>query len=240
MKRILLSLITILLIPIAVSFAQEKGQRFIEVTGQSEKSVAPNRVEVTVTLRANENAKKENELQEKQTEIVSIAKQFNISNEDLIIDRIAGNRSGYFKIASNRYQFSKVLRMQVRNLSTLDDLMIRLLEAGANDVSITQMKSDSLEKVRTLAIQEATLNARKRAMDIAKSLNVELGKAIEVIELNLYQPREPVIRSRYEMLSASGAVHRAYDPEIVYSADQELNVGKIRLAYNVLVRFEIQ
>lgn len=226
--------LTFLLIPMC-SQAQDPNERYIEVTGRSEKEITPDNVELTVILKAQENVKKENELQEKERQILAAIRQFGVPDENISIDKVAGHRYGYYKTTSNRYQISKVYKIQLNTIEFLDDLIIRLFETGASNVSISRMTSNSMEEVKTNAAKEALEIARRRATEIAETMGVKIGPSIQIKEV----PTRPedldysYMAGRFFYQAQGIADYQQMDTE-------NLSVRKILLIYTISVRFAIQ
>jgi len=224
-----------LLIICSNSFGQAFNEKYIEVTGTSEKELAPDNIEITVILRANENVKKENELQEREKQIVLATKQFNIPDNDISIDKIAGHRYGYYKTSSNKYQISKVFKIQLQNSNILDDLIIKLFEVGANNVYISKMTSNLFEEMKTEAAKDALNIAKKRAQDIAKTMGLTIGDALQIRELG------PKVMNYDVPYSADRIQFQARGlSEFEQMGTENFNIRKILLTYTVSVRFEIE
>lgn len=223
-----------LLLSIFYSPAQTVAENYLEVTATSEKEITPDNVEVTVILKAHENVKKENELQEKEKQILAAIKQFNIPDSDISIDKVAGHRYGYYKTTSNKYQISKVYKIQLNTIAFLDDLIIRLFETGASNAFISKMTSNSWEEVKTDAAKEALEIARKRAQEIATTMKFEIGDLIQVKELPAGTMDWSLpYRGDRLFYQAQGLT------EYQQMGSENLSVRKILLTYAVSVRFAI-
>jgi uncharacterized protein len=235
MKKVVLS--TVFSLASFILFSQGINDKYIEVTGRSRKEITPDNLEVTITIREAENVKRENDLVEREKQIMQALRQFSIQDADIAIDKIAGTSGGYYS-ASNRYHISKVYKVQLKDITIVDNLIVKLFEAGANDAQITKLSNKNIEKLKSEAAQEAVENGKLRAEAIAKSLNISVGNAVKVIELGpVYQ--EDLYDADYEgnskMYRAAGAVHRGLAVET-----ENVNIKKIVLSYNVAIRFEIR
>ncbi len=222
MKR--LTTILVLLLAVAVRAQSLEGGKYIEVTGTSEREITPDRIDLLVTIRESENVKKENELLQKEKQVLAAAARLGIPPADIAVDQIAAHRNGYYKTNSNRYQFSKAYRITLKDIVRLDSLLMRLLEAGADQVRITKLSHREMEKYKTEAVAEAIANARRRAEEIARPLGLVLGKALQVREAELPPDAYLYPRSLAMAESSAGA------PDI----------KTIQFKYGVNIRFEVQ
>jgi uncharacterized protein len=237
MKKSLTFILAGLLFNSAYSQVPAIKEKFIEVTGRSEKEVPPDNVEITITIRENENVKRENDLIEREKKIMDALKQLSIADADIAIDRITGSSGGYYA-ASNRYTIAKIYKVQIKDTRTVDNTIVKLFEAGANNVQISKLSNKNIEQFKLEAAIEAAQNARTRAEAIAKPLGVSVGTALEVRELSpVYREEVDNSDARFysKSLYAEGAVHRGSNQE-----DQNVNMKKILLTYMVAVKFEIK
>jgi uncharacterized protein YggE len=229
MKPILLLLV--LLFSVAVRAQNIEGGKYIEVTGTSEREITPDRIDLLVTIRESEHVKKENELLQKEKQVLAAAARFNVPPADIAVDQIAAHRNGYYKTNSNRYQFSKAYRIALKDIARLDSLIMRLLDAGADQVRITKLSHREMEKYKTEGVAEAIANARRRAEEIARSLGLALGKAVQVKETDP-RPAQPV---------------ELYDPYLyarqmtmAEASGEGPTIRTIQLKYGVSIKFEVQ
>jgi uncharacterized protein len=215
--------------------AQMVNETYLEVTGTSEKEITPDNLEITITLNANENVRKDNELQDKEKQIVNALRQFNIPDSAIRIDKIAGHRYGYYKTNSNKYQISKVFKVQLNTTTFLDDLIIRLFETGASNVFISKMTSNSLEKLKIAAAKEALEVAKERAAEMAKTMGIEIGAPIQIKELpaGVIDFSMSYVADRY-LYRAQGF------SDYQQPTTENLNVRNIILSYTASVRFAIK
>jgi hypothetical protein len=104
-----------------LSFGQNEPQRFISVRGESEINITPDRIELTITYSETENIRKENELQQKEAELIKLLKTFSIDLKKLTIDNFAAN-----KIMHDHTTFCIVHRAELLYLKLLRFLQCRV------------------------------------------------------------------------------------------------------------------
>lgn len=226
-----LTVILVLLFTVAVRAQSIEGGKYIEVTGTSEREITPDRIELLVTIRESEHVKKENELLQKEKQVLAAAARLGIPPADIAVDHIAAQRHGYYKTNSNRYQFSKAYRITLKDISRLDSLIMRLLDAGADQVRISELTHREIEKYKLEGVTEAVANARRRAEEIARPLGLALGKAVQVkeVEPRPVQPTDPYERYLY-----------ARQHSMAEASAEAPNITTIQLKYVVSIKFEVQ
>ncbi len=222
--------------------AQVPQHKFIEVFGYGEKEIIADYLEMSVSVRETDNLRKDSDFAQKEKLVLDAIKGLVIVQEDITIDNFNAYRFGLSN-SSNRYSLSKTFLIKVRELKSIDEFIIRLYEAGASHVEVTKRVKTDLEKHKTEAVKVAVENAKQRAQEIASSLEIELGKAIQVIELR--EGAENPFPNRFENslyarqnISGLGAVHRGYsEPET--ETLPNVDIRKMKITYKVLIQFEI-
>ena len=71
-----------------MTFGQNSTQRFISVRGESEINIVPDKIELTITFSETENVRKENELQQKEAELIKLLRSFSIDLKKLTINNL--------------------------------------------------------------------------------------------------------------------------------------------------------
>ncbi len=230
-----------LMISVASAFAQAPNQKFIEVLGLGEKEIIADYLEMSVSIQETDNLKKDGNFAQKEKLVLDAIRNLGVAQEDITIDDFNAYRFGLSN-SSNRYSLSKTYLIKVRELKSIDMFFIKLYEAGAGRVDVTKRVKTDLEKHKTEAVKIAVENAKQRAKEIATSLEVNLGKAIQVIEIREGEatlPTDTYFKMfNKQQISAMGAVHRGYsEPETETSSD--VDIRKMKIIYKVLIQFEI-
>jgi hypothetical protein len=78
------------------------------------------------------------------------------------------------------YSILQTLEVKVRDFSKVGDILSGVVEGGANQVSGLRFTVDNYEDLELQAKEVAIANAKKSALEIAKSGNFKLGKIISV------------------------------------------------------------
>ena len=231
MKQLILALS---LLPL-LTFGQINGQRFISVRGESEIDIVPDRIELTITFAETENVKKENELQQKEAELIKLVKNFSIDLKKLSIDNFVANRNGYYN-SSNKIRMSKVFKLQLNKIEIVDSLIIKLFEIGANNVAITNLHSNRLEEMKLESTKIALDKAKKKAQIMSEHSGYSIGQILEISE---YSPQSQAMdKGEYYLQSktvAAYGVNRTVDYE-----GEDIGIRKIRIRYVVDVKYELK
>jgi uncharacterized protein YggE len=205
------------------------------VRGESEIDIVPDRIELTIAFSETENVKKENELQQKEAELIKLLKNFSIDLKKLSIDNFVANRNGYYS-SSNKVRMSKVFKLQLDKLEIVDSLMIKLFEIGANNVAVTNLHSDRLEEMKLESTKIALDKAKKKAQLMSEHSGYSLGQILEISE---YSPQiQATDKDEYYLQSktiAAYGVNRTVDSE-----GEDIGIRKIRIRYVVDVKYELK
>jgi uncharacterized protein len=234
--------ILVFMVTLFSSFAQVAPPRFIEVSGFADREIIADYLEVSVSIKENDNLKKDNDFSGREKNVLEALKKLGVAQEDIRVDNFDVYRFGISNF-SNRYTLFKTYVIKVRNIESINEFTIRLFEAGANDLEIVRRVKNDLEKYKSDAVKEAVENARTRATQIATTLNVSSGQAIQVSEvgggdLDPLSYREALYN--FQGLSATGAVHRsAPEPYSTFDASPGADIRKMKVSYRVVIQFEI-
>lgn len=233
MRQLILALS---LLPI-LALGQTSSQRFISIRGESEINIVPDRIELAITFSETENIKKENELQQKEIELIQLLKNFSIDLKKLSIDNFAANRYGYYNSSSNKVRMSKVFKLQVEEIEIVDSLIIKLFEIGANNVTVTNLHSDKLEEMKLEATRIALDKAKNKAEIMAKYSGYSLGQILEISE---YTPQIQAMRDN-EAFYVQSKTAAAYGVNRMDEYDgEDIGMRKIRIRYMVDVKYELK
>ena len=101
------------------------------------------------------------------------------------------------------YDVNQTLRVKVKNLNQIGEVIKKATEAGANRVSNLQLTLENPDKAKAQTRQEAIQKAKAQAKDLAQALGVRLGKIINV-QFNSQMP-QPMPMAWKSSSSAEGA-----------------------------------
>jgi uncharacterized protein YggE len=204
------------------------------VRGESEINIVPDKIELSITYSETENIKKENELQQKEAELVKLLKRFSIDLKKLSIDNFDANRFGFYT-SSSKVRMSKVFKLQLDNLTIVDSLIIQLFKTGATKVVVSNLQSNKLEETKLEAAKIALDKAKKKAEIMASHSNSTLGQVLEISEF------KPQVESMMDVNSRQFKTMTAYGVNQInnYEGD-DIGIRKIRVVYVVDVKYELK
>ncbi len=192
--------------------AQDKLPRTISVTGEGIATAPPdmatiNTGVVTQASTAREALTSNNTVMER---ILASLKQFKIADKDIqtstfnVAPQYSRNRGQDPKIAG--YQVRNQVRVRVRNLPQLGEVMDALVAAGSNQFSGVSFGMDDPTGVRNQARNRAVADARSRAELYAQAAGVNVGNVISISEQPVAQPRPQYLARGAMMAEAAGSV----------------------------------
>jgi hypothetical protein len=127
------------------------------------------------------------------------------------------------------YEARETLRVKVRDLDKVSDVLTVATDAGANQAGDVSFTIDDPEKVRAEARQKAIDQAKAKAVTLAKELSMSLGDIKGFSEGGGYTP--PIyMRSAVKMDAAGGAPESAAVP--LPAGEQEVNV-QVSITYEL-------
>lgn len=228
MKKLIFLL---LFIPILMSGQSTTPENQIIVVGAADIEIEPDWIELSMTAREKENTRKESDVVLMEKAILMYLTSIEIDTSCFSIIRYSVN-SKFNSSSGSKIQMNKSYLLRVDNLKYLDKVIEKCLEAGMDNVQIIRVGHSQLESFRNQMLQNALKNAQDKAVIIAKTMGVTLGKVIYVEEN--YSPSQ--------IMNFGTAF---YANEISYETRQSrygssLGYQKINLSKTVLVKFAIQ
>ena len=119
--------------------------------------------------------------------MISALKTLGIADKDIQTSSLNINPQQQYgpngEITGTIYMVDNMVYITVRDLKKLNDVLGKVVAAGANSISGISFDVSDKEKATTEARKLAVDDARKQAEDLAKLANVELGN---ILNLNVY------------------------------------------------------
>lgn len=127
------------------------------------------------------------------------------------------------------YQASQSLRVKVRDLDKVGDVLSAAMNAGANQAGGITFSVDNPDDVKAQAREIAIEKAKAKAEVLAKNLGMSLGRMTAFSEDGMYAPPMPMMgRANYDM--AEGAMlQKSLD---IPSGEQEI-VSNVTITYEL-------
>ncbi len=202
----------------------------IAVSGTGKVSITPDQAVITIgTENRGSDAvavKKENDATI--ASIIKYIKKMKIEEKDYKSQRINLYKNRDYETKQDYYQANQTITIQLKDLSKYEELMLGLIQAGANQIQGVEFKSSKAADYQTEARTKAVADAKKKATDYANALGQKVGKAVFVSDESVaYSPR-PVMYAAKAGASADMAL------------DQTLAIGEIEVSSNVSINFSLE
>ena len=188
------------------------GERTISVTGQGSATAPPDMATIVtgVVTRA-ETAKDALEANNRAMErVMELLKTRQVASKDMQTSNFSV-RPEYERERRPRgssppeivgYNVTNQLRVRVRNLPNLGDVLDALVSAGSNQISGITFAIDDPEGVLNQARNRAVANAKRRAELYAHAVNAEVGQVLSISEQSAHVPRPQPFFARAEAAMA--------------------------------------
>ncbi|MBT7902232.1 SIMPL domain-containing protein [Candidatus Woesearchaeota archaeon] len=210
----------------------------IKVSSDGEITVEPDKatsyVEIT-TLKTTANAAQE-ENAKLSDQVIAALKEKGIDESDIETNSF----NLYPKQEWNRdtekselvgYEVTHSLKIETKNIDQVGDYLDTAIKAGANRVNRISfgLSDEKSKEVKSQALDLAAKNAKTKAQNLAKSLDINLVKITQVYESETnYYPIE-----KYPMMSASFAESKVMDSSVnLQPSDVEVS-AQVTLVYEI-------
>lgn len=198
-------------------------QPYIEVSGQAEVEVVPDKIYVQITIDGD--SKGQETVLQQEKEMVQRFDALGIDVEKKLVVQELFNSA----LKSNKVTTFKMYRLEVNSATQLAHVFQALQAIGIAQAEIESVdvsnKEELIQKIRA----EAAQNARQNALVLANALGQELGKALYVQDYST---------SPYEFMNMSTRDYAVSEVrEVVAEAAPVLEFQKVTLNSSVRVRF---
>lgn len=198
-------------------------QPYIEVSGQAEVEVVPDKIYVQITIDGD--SKGQETVLQQEKEMVQRFDALGIDVEKKLVVQELFNSA----LKSNKVTTSKIYRLEVNSATQLAHVFQALQAIGIAQAEIESVDISNKEELIQQIRAEAAKNARKNALVLANALGQELGKALYVQDYST---------SPYEYMNMSTRDYAMAEvQEVVSEAAPVLEFQKVTLNSSVRVRF---
>ena len=167
--------------------------RTFSVLGEGKEVVVPNIAEIRIGVISEgldlTTLQKENS--EKMNKIINFLKEKGIDEKDIQTENYSVTPKYDYSKSPYRivgYTISQDLRVKVRDLSKIGEILSQAVNYGANNISGPNFTVDDKEVYLEKAREKAIKNAKEKAEKIAKTAGFKLGKIISIIESSPFEP----------------------------------------------------
>ena len=198
-------------------------QPYIEVSGQAEVEVVPDKIYVQITIDGD--SKGQETVLQQEKEMVQRFDALGIDVEKKLVVQELFNSA----LKSNKVTTSKIYRLEVNSATQLAHVFQALQAIGIAQAEIESVDISNKEELIQQIRAEAAKNARKNALVLANALGQELGKALYVQDYST---------SPYEYMNMSTRDYAMAEVrEVVSEAAPVLEFQKVTFNSSVRVRF---
>jgi uncharacterized protein YggE len=167
--------------------------RTFSVSGEGKEVVVPNIAEIRIGVISEgldlTTLQKENS--EKMNKIINFLKEKGIDEKDIQTENYSVSPKYDYSKPPYRivgYSISQNLKVKVRDLSKIGEILSQAVNYGANNVSGPNFTVDDKEVYLEKAREKAIKNAKEKAEKIAKTAGFKLGKIVSIYESSPYEP----------------------------------------------------
>lgn len=233
-----LPLAAALLVFSVAAAAAEPVPRVVQVSGQGEASIAPDRARLSVAIEA-----RNPELHAAETKVndgtraaLAALKGLGLKDEDIATAGYSVNPE--YDWVNNQQSFRAYLarreiNVTVRDLNKLGDVMLKLTKAGVNQINPPLLESSQIKQTERAALARAVEDATAQARVVAEGLSMKLGL---VRSINAGSQGVPPPSPMPRMMAMKASADMA---EMGGNEQTGFSAGLIRASATVSAEFEL-
>lgn len=206
----------------------EKAEPYIEVRGSAQTTIAPNRIEIAISLNQADSKGKVS-IQEMET---SLAMALKTAGIDATKALVLTDQSSAFQKKQGAYQFKNYL-LTLATANEVDQVFAAFADNGINNADIVRAWNDKRDQYEQKLKTEAMLNAQKTAQTLTDAVGQKIGRAIQITD---YSSSVPMYDTSFAM--AKGLTRNAQTPE--ESPLRDVKFREITIVQSVNVRFALE
>lgn len=227
---------------LAFSFAAaaaEPAPRVVQVTGQGEATVAPDRARLSMAIEARNVDLRvaETKVNDGTRAVLKELKGLGLKDEDISTAGYSVNPE--YDWVDNQQKFRayfarREINVTVRDLNKVGDVLLRLTKAGVNQINPPVLESSKMKETERAALALAVADAAAQAGVIAEGLSLKLGLPRTVNATSqAYNPPVPMPRMMAMKASSDAA------PEMSGNEQTGFSAGLIRATSTLTAEFEL-
>jgi uncharacterized protein YggE len=160
--------------------------RSISVNGTAVVNVTPDRVLIQLGLQSNGRTPQLVEAANSATvfRVIKAIKKTGVEEKDIVTDRyvIDPIYNDYDSLTIKGYRIHNIVAITLRDITSVNEVIIAALNAGANQVVNVEFYLSDLRKYRDQARALAMTAAGEKANDLAEAANAEAGCVLNISE----------------------------------------------------------
>lgn len=207
-------------------------QNYIEVTGVAEMEITPDLIYVDIVLSENDNKNKMS-LPETESKMIEKLKEIGIDvTKDMSVRDFTSSFKDYW-ISKTDVILTKEYQLLLRDAKLLQKVFTEMKNLGISNLRINRFDHSKIEQFRKEVKVNAIKAAKEKAGFLTMAVDQTIGKAIFIQELSGGNIMN-------QMAGRNANVLFAVKNAVGQESEQDLSVDKIKLAYSILVRFELK
>lgn len=235
MKKLLFTLLVLITIS---SFSQNKNlpdRPYIEVSGQADTLVLPNKIWINVLLMEKDTRGKKT-IEDLEEEMIKKLQEVGIDIQKNLTVRDMSSNYKYYLLKQNDIFKSKSYTVIVSDAVAASKVFIGLENIGISNVRIEKVENDQQKKIKLSINAKAILNAKQTAESLTKPLNQKIGNAIQISNFDHISNQ---FTGNLEEIVITGYAKKRYGAE---SKNEEpgIEFEKIKISSNVQARFSLE
>lgn len=230
MKKISVILLVVMAGAISAKAQTRQDERKrIEVQGQAEREIVPNKIIVRIALQEYKDGSRIIPMDKLESGLVKAVKKVGIAGDKLTVDNIYGYNWDWRKKKPTDFLASKSFTLEVTDVKMMNDLIEELDPEGVQSISLAEVTHTDMEKIKEELRNEALKNAQSKASSMLSAIGEELGGALQISETPQYE-QVPYMRTM------------AMDAKVANESDYQSNVElkTMDIKVNVQAVFEIK
>lgn len=227
------------LLTLSFAAAAEPAPRVVQVTGQGEATVAPDRARLSMAIEARNADLKlaETKVNDGARAVLAALKGLGLKDEDISTAGYSVNPE--YDWVDNQQKFRayfarREVNVTVRDLNKVGDVLLKLTKAGVNQINPPVLESSKMKETERAALARAVEDATAQARVIAEGLSLKLGLPRTVnASTQGIQPPMPMPRVMAMKASADAGTEMSGNEQTGFTA------GVIKATSSITAEFEL-
>ncbi|NJK94843.1 MAG: SIMPL domain-containing protein [Bacteroidales bacterium] len=213
-------------------------ENVITVIGISDKEIEPDWIELGMTAKETENIKKESETVIMENSILKFILSLGMDSGCFSVDRYSADTK-YRYSSGSKVNLNKAYLLKVNNVKLLDTVIAKCFESGMDNLYVNQVGHSKIDSFQNILLQDALISAKLKALLIAKTMDVSLGKVISENETFYLGNNQPGLHQFNDYRLEEVTVN-AYGIQNKARVGSSISFQKLKLAKTVIVKYEIK
>lgn len=217
----------------------EPAPRVVQVSGQGEATVAPDRARLSMAIEARnpELRSAETKVNDGSRAALAALKGLGLKEEDISTAGYSVNPE--YDWVDNQQKFRgyharREINVLVRDLDQLGAVLLKLTKAGVNQINPPSLEYSKMKEIERVALARAVDDAAAQAQVIAQGLSLKLG-LVRTINASGQGAQPPMPMPRVMMMKASADAA----PEMSGNEQIGFSAGLIRTSATLTAEFEL-